>query len=103
MSTVTVEKVQGGQVYLRALERRLAIGDRAEVSEEFAAYLVDERGDFELVSEEGDDVVDDDESIAAQIEVGECPWCDEYEGENVGMHASRSHPEAWDEFQDEED
>lgn len=24
-----------------------------------------------------------------------CPWCDEYDGEHVGRHASSAHPEAW--------
>ena len=45
----TVEKTRGGQVYIRSVGQQFAIGDRAEVSESEAQYLVEERGDFELV------------------------------------------------------
>lgn len=48
-----VEKTEGGLVYIRPLDRRFEIGDRADVGEELAAYLVEERGDFDVV--EGDD------------------------------------------------
>lgn len=46
----TVEKTSGGRVYLQALDQRFEIGDRADVSEGFAAYLCEERGDFECVA-----------------------------------------------------
>jgi len=36
-----------------------------------------------------------------QMERGECPWCDEYEGEHVGRHASRAHPDAWEKYKNE--
>ncbi len=38
------------------------------------------------------------ESDAAAIDAGVCPWCpedDQYEGDHVGRHASRAHPEEW--------
>jgi len=33
-----------------------------------------------------------------QIRAGICPWCDEYEGDHVGQHASSAHPDAWDAY-----
>lgn len=53
--------------------------------------------DAEAVEDEpilGDDVVPPGELI----EAGECPWCDEYEGEHVGQHASSAHPDEWAEY-----
>lgn len=53
----TVEKVRGGSVYIRPLDRDFEIGDRAGVGEDMAAYLCEVRGDFDLAdgeSEEGD-------------------------------------------------
>ncbi|QLG47899.1 hypothetical protein [Natrinema halophilum] len=130
----TVEKTHGSRVYIRPLEQRFEIGDQADVDEEMAAYLCEERGDFERVDalQEGDewagdsppweepdgdtndepkvdadDVVDTLEEAEKPrpedaIEMGLCPWCSEYEGENVGMHASRSHPDEWDEYNEED-
>ena len=43
-----VEKVSGGEVYVRGIGR-FTVGDTAEVSDNEAAYLVDERGDFRRV------------------------------------------------------
>ena len=43
-----VEKTSGGAVDVRGIGD-FAAGDRAEVSAEDAAYLVDERGDFERI------------------------------------------------------
>ena len=44
-------------------------------------------------------VVDDDpDDLAEQIEAGVCPWCDEYEGDHVGQHASSAPPDAWDAY-----
>jgi len=54
-----VEKTSGGTVRVRGIGE-FAPGDRAEVSTADAQYLVEERGDFELVddgSEDADDVV----------------------------------------------
>jgi hypothetical protein len=69
----TVEKVQGGRVYVRPLERRFTVGDRAGVDDEMAAYLCDERGDFERIEvtdaefepvDDTEDAGDDDEGEA---------------------------------------
>jgi hypothetical protein len=36
---------------------------------------------------------------AAQlIQAGECPWCDDYEGDHVGRHASSAHADEWQRF-----
>jgi hypothetical protein len=45
----TVEKVSGGRVYVREVGREFDRGDRVDVSEVTAAYLCEERGDFERV------------------------------------------------------
>ena len=57
----TVEKTTGGRVYIRSADRRFSVGDRADVSEQEAAYLVEERGDF--------DIVDDTDSAEANPDV----------------------------------
>ena len=38
------------------------------------------------------------ETLADAVESGVCPWCDDYEGDHVGQHASSAHPDAWDEY-----
>jgi len=112
-----VEKTTGASVYLRGLERNLAIGDRADVSEDYAAYLCDERGDFERLEVQeaefrevdDEDEAEDDEgaeatdepSLEDQIDAGDCPWCDEYEGDGVPQHASAAHPEEWDAYKED--
>lgn len=56
----TVEKTEGGRVYVRSVGREFATGDQAEVSSSEAAYLAEERGDFALVDEpDAADVADD--------------------------------------------
>jgi hypothetical protein len=39
-----------------------------------------------------------DEDPAVLVKDGVCPWCDEYEGDHVGQHASSAHPDEWDAF-----
>lgn len=63
------EKITGGEVYLRGIDQRVTAGDRVDVSDAFAAYLREERGDFRIVDvqdadyREVDDATDDqDES-----------------------------------------
>lgn len=29
------------------------------------------------------------------LDKGECPWCDDYEGDAVPQHASSAHPDEW--------
>ncbi|WP_135363450.1 hypothetical protein [Halosimplex halophilum] len=100
------EKVAGGEVLLRGIGERVSVGDRVDVDGAFAGYL-SERGDFERVDDAGEDITADeveslaDDVIAERIDAGECPWCDEYEGENVGQHASSAHPDAWDDYKGE--
>lgn len=31
---------------------------------------------------------------------GECPWCDDYDGDYIAQHASSAHPNAWDRYND---
>lgn len=28
-------------------------------------------------------------------DLDECPWCEEYTGDNVGQHAGQAHPDEW--------
>lgn len=41
--------------------------------------------------------------VDAQLEAGECPWCDEFDGESPGRHASSAHPEQWGAYKAEEE
>jgi len=54
-----VEKITGGRVYIRPLATEFEVGDQADVDAEMAAYLVEERGDFERVDDGEDDPSDD--------------------------------------------
>ncbi|MDF9748368.1 hypothetical protein [Natrinema salsiterrestre] len=68
-----VEKVRGGRVYIRPIDQRFSIGDRVTVDEELAAYLCEERGDFERVDGERDGCTVDHDTL----EDGEqCSRCD---------------------------
>lgn len=40
----------------------------------------------------------DHETTAEILDAGECPWCDEYEGDSPGRHASAAHSDAWEQF-----
>ncbi|WP_135830642.1 hypothetical protein [Halorussus halobius] len=53
-----VKKIAGGQYHHRETGT-LAIGDTVKVDGDFAAYLCEERGDFEVV-DDGDDVREED-------------------------------------------
>lgn len=60
-----VEKVAGPRVSIRRVGEEFSVGDRADVGEATAAYLCEERGDFEVVEatdveyDEVDDAEDD--------------------------------------------
>lgn len=89
----TVEKTTGGRVYIRPLERRFEIGDQAEVSSEDAEYLVEERGDFEVVDPAASTDADADgaaesDLIAGAFEAGN--WLDrEYQARANAVLAGR--------------
>jgi len=110
-----VRKTEGASVYYRPLERDFEIGDEADVPEEDAQHLVEVRGDFERVEASaagdteptGDDVheedgpPDDTVPVDDLIEQGICPWCDDYEGDAVGQHASSAHPAEWTDYKED--
>lgn len=48
-----------------------------------------------------DGASDTSRDLAAIIDDGECPWCDEYDGENVAQHASSAHPDEWDAYKED--
>lgn len=47
-----------------------------------------------------DEPEDELASVEYLIDDGRCPWCDDYQGDHVGQHASGAHPEAWSEYKD---
>ncbi|SIS00310.1 hypothetical protein SAMN05421858_5115 [Haladaptatus litoreus] len=65
----TVEKIRGGEVYFPALEQDFSKGDRADVSDGLATYLCDERGDFEVVEDDG--TLDTNETSGTKSDDGE--------------------------------
>jgi hypothetical protein len=42
----------------------------------------------------------DESDVEALIDDGVCPWCEEYEGDYLGQHASSAHPEKWTEYRE---
>ena len=100
-----VEKTSGAKVRVRGIGE-FDVGDRADVSTSDAQYLVDERGDFEIV-DDGSDADEEDtpepitHTLEETIDAGKCPWCDEYEGDAVGQHASSAHPDEWNDYKEE--
>ncbi|MFC7044294.1 hypothetical protein ACFQH6_20465 [Halobacteriaceae archaeon GCM10025711] len=72
-----------------------------DVDEETASYLLEETDQFEPVDEPTGDTPEGDATTADVIESSVCPWCDEYEGENVGQHASSAHPDEWDAYKED--
>ena len=94
-----VEKTGGGRVYIRPLDQRFEVGDQVDVDEEVAAYLTEERGDFEVI--DGDEPGPLGADPADMIEAGECPWCSDYEGEGVAQHAASAHPDEWDAYKED--
>lgn len=77
----------------------------ARLAERLADRFDLDRGDVVVDGDaDGDSETDDDKlpkSDATLIEAGECPWCDDYEGEHVASHAASAHPDAWDAYNDD--
>lgn len=81
-------------------------GDCSDVSTGLADHLV-ETAAFEHADDvttvdyrEVDDSADSEEfnqqnDAETLVEDGVCPWCEDYDGDNVGIHASQSHPDQW--------
>lgn len=102
----------GPKTYIApALDVRSAPGHEIDVDPGTAEYLVDETGHFERVSDsEGseDSVYSSDSAYSLEsvekhqntIESGECPWCDDYDGDLVAQHASSAHPDLWSEYRE---
>jgi hypothetical protein len=66
----------------------------------------DASGDDPETDPDGDDDAPRDPPLTelqAQFDRGVCPWCDDYEGESVGRHASSAHPERWQRFKKSRD
>lgn len=38
--------------------------------------------------------------IQTTVDTGECPFCEEYDGDHVGRHASKAHPDKWQAYTD---
>ena len=52
----------------------------------------------EEIPEESSDA--DPESVTDAIKAGECPWCEDYEGDGVPQHAGSAHPEEWQSYKE---
>lgn len=116
---IEVRKTTPGESYIHN-HGRVAGGETIAVDSDTAAYLVDsgsyEYAESDAESEpdtdtaadtadtdadvEGDDTGAEDATQADLIEQGICPWCDEYDGESVGRHASAAHTEEWNAYKE---
>lgn len=87
---ISVRKTSGGHVYIRSAGRRFDVGDTAEVSESEAAYLCDERGDFEVVKD-GAEVREEDgppDVVAEGDDFSSNGWLDNgYQDRADAVHA----------------
>lgn len=104
--TVTIEVHSDGPAWIRSGDMVINAGEQAEVNAGTAELLsetydtvtvidTDESEDTEAVGDETDELTD--EQITETIDDGVCPWCIE-EFENVGSHASKAHPDEWDQY-----
>lgn len=108
----TIRKTRPGESHIHN-HGTVAGGETIAVDGDTADYLV-ESGGYEYAesdaqsdadADDGDDTTDTDADaesgdVAAQIDAGECPWCDDYDGESVGRHASAAHPDEWDAYKE---
>jgi len=88
----------------------VAQGETVTVDEDTAAHL-QKHGEFEAVDKTKEDSVGQEDGppdstettdgLEETINAGECPWCDEYEGDAVGQHAASAHPDAWDDYKED--
>lgn len=46
---------------------------------------------------------DEESEITEALEAGECPWCDDYEGDYPETHARQAHPDEWEAFDSGDD
>jgi hypothetical protein len=63
---------------------------------------VDDAGDRDACSHcvDGDGETDAERDIGGYIDMGVGPWCEGYEGDHVGQHASSAHPDEWAAYRD---
>jgi len=90
----TIRKTRPGESHIHT-HGTVAGGETIAVDDDTADYLVDSGG-YEYADETDTVPVDD------ALEQGVCPWCDDYEGDAVGQHASSAHEEKWSEYKDAE-
>lgn len=87
--------VEGGEFEHPAITREWAERYAEREGVDVGVVLVDEPADGPADGSEGNP-----DTIGEAIDRGECPWCDDYEGDHVGQHASSAHPDAWDTYKD---
>ena len=77
----------------------------ADVIDSVEATAAESTADDSDASDESDDAGDVSAQTRreSQISRGVCPWCDAYDGEHVGRHASSAHTEKWNRFKDKRD
>lgn len=79
-------------------------GDEHDVDDETADRLTDLDKFVEVGGGDPDKTTGPDPvtyTAEETIEAGECPWCDGYEGDAVGRHASAAHPDEWAAYKEE--
>jgi len=94
----------GGATYALRDGPTWADGDVYEVTPKTADRLCDDWRFERVESDDGDGLPDDrvpDDDLAAMIDDGVCPWCDDYSGDAVGRHASAAHPDEWADYKEE--
>jgi len=84
---VQVDAPRARTLQIRSDEDGRYCGPPAEYADAVRAHLgVTERSENESGA--------DDEAESVSLDDG-CPWCDEYDGANVGQHASSAHSDEW--------
>lgn len=82
-------------------------GPRLSLDDPFLSGLDEQRAEalvrsnwalIPATAEAAEEFYGDAVDAEAAIADGECPWCDEYDGDAVGQHAASAHPEKWDAY-----
>jgi hypothetical protein len=125
----TIRKTRPGESHIHN-HGTVAGGETIAVDDDTAAYLVDSGGyeyaESDAQSESDTDESDGPDNLAEStretrdadadeltpledadgadaadlIDDGVCPWCDDYDGESVGRHASAAHTEEWEAYKE---
>lgn len=81
----------------RADRDRQAETDEADESDDYFSYQPEEGGEDEETDDEEEPAIKrgELETYEEVFDRGDCPWCEDYDGENPKQHASAAHPERY--------